>query len=641
LASRAGQLVQLTNNAAIFESIADSEYAIRWNAGQGVYKSANRAQDLRFTYYQDGFELEPRDYGLGNPKPWEATLSLAAFGKTASPALTVANPRWISTAQNAANVAADGLTIEYTNSRAGMRQSFLLTTRPAGDGPLQFQFGVQAAGVGLRCSPAGDFVCFTNGSGQEAARYFDLHAWDALGNALQAQMVATAPQGFAITVNDSSAVYPVVVDPLMAVWGGSGTQTTEEYGYVVGDASDMLSFQPGTSGWIVGAPDYDNSGSPAAGAVFLYWFIGSGGYSWQYYGDQGYCSLGSSVACPLNVDGNTFGNVVVGAPGYSSGGLSGNGRVYVFAGSHSGPPASPTWHFDGSQTGEGYGQALCVIPLIQNRSYDGFAVGAPSYFGGESYGLVDIYTSTGTAPSLLQRLTPPLQGGYERFGWSVASRPTHQMSGYGAPPLLVGVPGLNQALFYPGGQSTFGNPVTLTGPSGGSFGWSVADVGDTYQVGTEDLLIGAPSTTYGNAYFYHGPITGSPQPTATLSAPVLESGSEFGWSVSGGPMVWANQPPYGLLVGAPKNSISIPSRTYNGAAFLYTLSSGTSGQWTLASTVIGGYSGDECGYSLAYIYNAQFYQSYGVSGVIVGAPWSHDINGNPVGGTVSVFQYSQ
>lgn len=71
----AGQLVQDTSfTAAIFQYIERSEYNIRWVEDQAVYKAANRAQNLRFTFFQDGFAVEPRDYGESNAKPWEMTL---------------------------------------------------------------------------------------------------------------------------------------------------------------------------------------------------------------------------------------------------------------------------------------------------------------------------------------------------------------------------------------------------------------------------------------------------------------------------------------------------------------------------------------------------------------------------------------
>jgi hypothetical protein len=107
-----GGFVQDTNTSAIFDYIVKSEYFIRNLPDQSVHKSANRAQNMRFTYYDDGFAVEPRDYGQtqGKPRPWQATIRLLGLGRTDGAGPTLASAQW-TVSGNAASVHVDPVVI--------------------------------------------------------------------------------------------------------------------------------------------------------------------------------------------------------------------------------------------------------------------------------------------------------------------------------------------------------------------------------------------------------------------------------------------------------------------------------------------------------------------------------------------------
>jgi hypothetical protein len=265
-----GQLAQDTDfMAAVFDYIEKSEYDIRWIDDEAVYKSANRAQNLRFAYFNDGFAVELRDYGEGNPKPWELSIRLQAFGKTVAPGQGVANQRW-TVEGNAAIVSADGITIEYSNDKPGMRQSFVITERPPGNEPLLVHLVVASEQLELAVNEAENFAYFVDAAGEEALRYWDLKVWDADQQPLDARMVKLGPALFAIVVDDEDATYPVVVDPLMWVKDWTGPSGAN-FGFSVSTVGRVFANDGQPAGVMVGAPYFDSGVNVDAGKVFVYY----------------------------------------------------------------------------------------------------------------------------------------------------------------------------------------------------------------------------------------------------------------------------------------------------------------------------------------------------------------------------------
>ncbi|MEO0190779.1 MAG: hypothetical protein ABIL18_07340, partial [candidate division WOR-3 bacterium] len=61
----------------VISDIKASEYEIRWQDRYGEYQSPNRAQNLRFSYYSDGFKVKPREDG----DKWVVQISLKGYGR--------------------------------------------------------------------------------------------------------------------------------------------------------------------------------------------------------------------------------------------------------------------------------------------------------------------------------------------------------------------------------------------------------------------------------------------------------------------------------------------------------------------------------------------------------------------------------
>ena len=119
-----------------------------------------------------------------------------------------------------------GLTEEYSVSVDGVRQDFVITSRPAGTGELCVELAL--TGGRVEATTYGAILTLDN-SGRKIA-YTRLQVTDAMGQALTAHMEmmpikAGLPGGvLEVVVNDANAMYPVRIDPTFsdANWISSG-----------------------------------------------------------------------------------------------------------------------------------------------------------------------------------------------------------------------------------------------------------------------------------------------------------------------------------------------------------------------------------------------------------------------------------
>ncbi len=196
------------------------------------------------------------------------------------------------------------------------------------------------------------------------------------------------------------------------------------------------------------------------------------------------------------------------------------------------------------------------------------------------------------------------------FGLSVDS--AGDVDGDGYDDVIVGEPNAGYAYVFHGSASGLETTATTAlsiGSSSFSSGWSVAGAGDVDGDGYDDIVVGAPSTTNGHAFVFHGSPSGvSALPTTTLYGSA--SGDRFGESVAGAGDVDADG--YDdVIVGAP----------YAGGldkGTVYVFHGSPTGLSTSATTSVNGAS------SLAYlgmsVSGAGDVNGDGYDDVVVGAP---------------------
>ena len=126
----------------------------------------------------------------------------------------VADAREIRVTDNRIEYLREAFTEWYVNDPHGLEQGFTFHNRPSG--------GNDSAPLVLRLGSSSDFksiltndekgIDFIDDLGQTVLSYSGLHAWDANGKALATRMTADGTE-IALIVNDSDALYPIVIDP--------------------------------------------------------------------------------------------------------------------------------------------------------------------------------------------------------------------------------------------------------------------------------------------------------------------------------------------------------------------------------------------------------------------------------------------
>jgi FG-GAP repeat/FG-GAP-like repeat len=245
---------------------------------------------------------------------------------------------------------------------------------------------------------------------------------------------------------------------------------------------------------------------------------------WQFTVGARSAPVDTSWGTTLDVNGDGYADVAVGAPGA--------GQVSVYLGGPSGPPASPTSLLTGT-AGDSFGLFVASAGDVNGDGYADLLVGGGSLaylFTGGPSGLGASASTTLTLPQPAEtgvRVTSA--GDVNGDGYADVALANYDMGivyvYLGGPSGLAASPAATL-------PSPSVNVATGAGPGGG-FGHSIASAGDLNGDGYGDIVVGAPPADQnGQAYVYLGGPQGIAQaPAFTLTGPDGPSRS-FGNSVS-------------------------------------------------------------------------------------------------------------
>ncbi len=430
--------------AKITQDIDASEYHIRWQDHAGAFQSPNRRHDLRITYHADGFDLKPRV----NDSAWAISFKLDRIGRENAWQHPSAGAAL--SVEGSRFIADHGrFAIDYHNSEVGMRQNFTLFEKPQGDGPLEVRLKYKSRL--LATDKGGSAIAFCEpgsglGSQTPIVWYKDLRVWDANGDALEA--TASLREGeIVLEVHDERAEYPIVVDPLSttADWTLAGTQINAEFGSCVSSAGDVNG--DGYGDVIVGAPNFDN-GQTDEGRAFVFHGSSTGLSStaaWNAEGDWTYSHFGLSVSTAGDVNGDGYSDIIIGAPHDNVV----HGRAFVYQGSSTGLTTSASWTAELGDDRFEFGTSVSSAGDVNGDGFSDVIVGIPNAFNWvseeEEHGSVRVYHGSlaGLNSSAAFGRAGPQRGC--SYGYSVSG--AGDLNGDGYADVIIGAPAYQTSPF--------------------------------------------------------------------------------------------------------------------------------------------------------------------------------------------------
>jgi len=489
------------------------------------------------------------------------TLRLEHIGRADT--LTAVTPGEIISDGNRVEIRRGSILEWYVNSPAGLEQGFTLSQRHGGEGSLVLNLSLE----GAEAMRSGESVQITTATGRQLV-YGQLKAVDARGVPLPVALSAPSASRLQLRVDDTNAVYPIVIDPLLTAAAATQLESDQPgalFGFSVAGAGDVNG--DGYDDVIVGAWRYD-AGEVGEGAAFVFHGSATGiadatpaTANTRIESDQAGAELGENVGGAGDVNGDGYDDVIVGAYHYDAG-ETGEGAAFVFYGSATGiadgTPATAQTRLESDQAGAEMGVNVGGAGDVNGDGYDDVIVGAWHYDAGETdEGAAFIFhgSAAGIAngtPATAQTVFTGKQADAQ-LGNSVAG--AGDVNGDGFADVIVGAHTLDAGETDEGAAFIFygsaagianGTPATARTRFEGNqteawMGVSVDGAGDVNGDGYDDVIVGARRYDAGEidegvAFIFHGSAQGianGDPATARTRLSGDQAGAWMGHSVAG------------------------------------------------------------------------------------------------------------
>lgn len=337
-----------------------------------------------------------------------------------------------------------------------------------------------------------------------------------------------------------------------------GTQNFGRLGYSVAGAGDVNA--DGYHDVIVGLPYFDN-GTTDEGIALVYYGSDTGldlNNAVLLECNQSSARMGTSVSKAGDVNGDGFGDVIVGAPLYNNGQLYETGAAFLYYGSASGITPDNYKLLPGYQGGALTGSAVSSAADINKDGFDDVIYSAPG-FDVSDYDEGIVIVCYGSADGLNAQAADTISGSQSEawMGYSLSGAGDINNDGFddiiiGAPHYDNGQKNAGMALIYYGSQQEIKkNIFTLLDGSQADahFGWAVSSANTNNDL-FSDVAIGAPGfNSKGAVFTYEGSVNGI-SAAGQLLTQAEQNNAELGSSLAN---VDINGDNYSdLVIGSPR-----------------------------------------------------------------------------------------
>ncbi len=513
--------------------ITESEYEIKFDQESGLYKSANRDQNLRAFYTGNTFRLQPRNDSAGK---WD--LRLTTRGIYADEILMFqpdSIPRVIQDGNNIRFRQENNFITEYINSPAGIRQNFIIEKNPGVDAKtISVQLEVNEGWVINKVHAKEIHFAKAVADGlDKKLTYNQLKVWDAENKELEASFYVM-DNIVSIEVNSDGAVYPLTIDPVSSTANTflESNQSGAQLGAHLSSAGDVNG--DGYSDVVIGVPLYAN-GQLGEGGAFIYHGSATGISSIPAIileSNLMGARFGNAVSTAGDVNGDGYGDIVIGANFYTNG-QSIEGAAYIYYGSAGGIIATPAAILESNQVNAFMGQSVDCAGDVNGDGYSDVIVGIFNYGNGQTEeGAAFIFH--GSAAGIIATPASILESNQAFAASGISVSGAGDVNGDGYSDVIVGV------VLYDNGQTDegaafiyHGSPAGImsapavileSNQAGAQMGRSVDCAGDVNGDGYSDVIVGARlydngQADEGAAFIYHGSATGIvPTPTHILES---------------------------------------------------------------------------------------------------------------------------